>query len=137
MQKHSLPNLFVLLKYYCYICKALDLQLPNGSLANKMEETLDFIAHVDADGKTQSVEDHAEGVARLCSEFCAQIDPDWSEVALFWDYYTTKANIKGLFKSTYVTLQGLQIMVLHEPLTAWLGQFTPIRYSKKETKPLL
>ncbi len=45
-----------------------------------MEETLDFIAHVDADGKTQSVEDHAEGVARLCSEFCAQIDPDWSEV---------------------------------------------------------
>ncbi|MCI6154740.1 MAG: CRISPR-associated helicase Cas3' [Bacteroidales bacterium] len=45
-----------------------------------MEETPDFIAHVDADGKTQSVEDHAEGVARLCSEFCAQIDPDWSEV---------------------------------------------------------
>lgn len=43
--------------------------------------TLDFIAHVDADNHTQPLEEHAEGVAQLCSEFCAQINPENSNSA--------------------------------------------------------
>lgn len=45
-------------------------------------EILDFIAHVDTGGETQSLENHAEEVARRCGEFCAQINPDWRGVGI-------------------------------------------------------
>lgn len=41
-----------------------------------------FIAHIDAEGNTQSMEDHASGVAELCSKFCTQINPDWHNVGV-------------------------------------------------------
>ena len=45
-----------------------------------MVDSLGFIAHVDMEGKTQTLENHAEEVARRCSEFCTQIDKDWGNV---------------------------------------------------------
>lgn len=45
-----------------------------------MVDSLGFIAHVDMEGKTQTLGNHAEEVARRCSEFCTQIDKDWGNV---------------------------------------------------------
>ncbi len=42
--------------------------------------THEFIAHVDTEGNTQSLENHADGVAQLCSKFCSQIDPNWRDI---------------------------------------------------------
>ena len=45
-----------------------------------MVDSLGFIAHVDMEGKTQTLGNHAEEVARRCSKFCTQIDPKWGNV---------------------------------------------------------
>lgn len=35
---------------------------------------MEFLAHISDDGRKQTVQEHLEGTARLCSEFAAEFD---------------------------------------------------------------
>jgi len=38
------------------------------------EQCMEFLAHISDDGRKQTVQEHLEGTARLCSEFAAEFD---------------------------------------------------------------
>lgn len=45
-------------------------------------ETHGFLAHINGDRNIQLLNDHTNGVARLCGEFCSQINPCWRNVGV-------------------------------------------------------
>ncbi len=69
--------------------------------------TQSFIAHVDSEGNTQSLEDHAGGVAQLCREFCAQIDPSWQEVGTILGLLHDQGKYQQAFQSYIRYASGL------------------------------
>ena len=38
------------------------------------EQCMEFLAHISDDGRKQTVQEHLEGTAQLCSEFAAEFD---------------------------------------------------------------
>ena len=41
---------------------------------------MEFLAHISDDGRKQTVQEHLEGTARLCSEFAAGISQEYHTI---------------------------------------------------------